>query len=54
LCRSCRTRAEGGLINNGIDAMKDMDGTRELAIKSQRAENEHLMPATLRAAQVFT
>jgi NO-binding membrane sensor protein with MHYT domain len=31
------------LINNGIDAMKDMDGTRELAIKSQRAENEHLM-----------
>jgi signal transduction histidine kinase len=25
---------------NGIDAMKDVDGTRELAVKSQRAENE--------------
>ncbi len=31
------------LIINSIDAMKDVDGTRELAIKSQRAENEHLM-----------
>jgi NO-binding membrane sensor protein with MHYT domain len=31
------------LITNGIDAMKDVDGTRELAIKSQRAENEQLM-----------
>ena len=31
------------LIMNGIDAMKDVDGTRELAIKSQRAENEQLM-----------
>ena len=31
------------LINNSIDAMKDVDGTRELAIKSQRAENEQLM-----------
>jgi NO-binding membrane sensor protein with MHYT domain len=31
------------LINNGIDAMKDVDGTRELAIKSQRAENERLV-----------
>jgi signal transduction histidine kinase len=31
------------LIGNSIDAMKDMDGTRELAIKSQRAENGHLM-----------
>jgi PAS domain S-box-containing protein len=30
------------LIMNSIDAMKDSDGTRELAIKSQRAENEHL------------
>jgi PAS domain S-box-containing protein len=30
------------LIMNSIDAMKDADGTRELAIKSQRAENEQL------------
>jgi PAS domain S-box-containing protein len=30
------------LIMNSIDAMKDVDGTRELAIKSQRAENELL------------
>jgi signal transduction histidine kinase len=31
------------LIGNSIDAMKDMNGIRELAIKSQRAENYHLM-----------
>jgi signal transduction histidine kinase len=31
------------LIMNSIDAMKDMDGKRELIIKSQRAENEELM-----------
>jgi NO-binding membrane sensor protein with MHYT domain/signal transduction histidine kinase len=31
------------LIMNSIDAMKDLDGTRELAIKSQRAENEQLL-----------
>jgi PAS domain S-box-containing protein len=31
------------LIMNSIDAMKDADGTRELAIKSQRAENEQLL-----------
>jgi C4-dicarboxylate-specific signal transduction histidine kinase len=31
------------LIMNSIDAMKDVDGTRELAIKSQRAENEQLL-----------
>jgi NO-binding membrane sensor protein with MHYT domain len=31
------------LINNSIDAMKDLDGSRELAIKSQRAEDEQLM-----------
>ena len=31
------------LINNSIDAMKDLDGSRELAIKSERAENEQLM-----------
>jgi C4-dicarboxylate-specific signal transduction histidine kinase len=30
------------LMVNGIDAMKDVDGTRQLAIKSQRAENEQL------------
>src|ERR1700687_4527437 len=31
------------LISNSIDAMKDVDGTRELAIKSRRAENEQLI-----------
>ena len=31
------------LCVNSIDAMKDVDGTRELIVKSQRAENEHLM-----------
>jgi signal transduction histidine kinase len=31
------------LIINSIDAMKDVDGTRELAIKSQRAGNSQLM-----------
>jgi C4-dicarboxylate-specific signal transduction histidine kinase len=31
------------LMINGIDAMKDVAGTRELAILSQRAENERVM-----------
>jgi len=31
------------LILNGIDAMKDVDGARELAIKSELADNEQLM-----------
>jgi PAS domain S-box-containing protein len=31
------------LMINGIDAMKDVDGARELVIKSQRAENEQLL-----------
>ena len=31
------------LIMNSIDAMKEVEGTRELAIKSQRSENEHLL-----------
>jgi C4-dicarboxylate-specific signal transduction histidine kinase len=31
------------LMVNGIDAMKEVDGTRELAIKSQVVENEHLL-----------
>jgi NO-binding membrane sensor protein with MHYT domain/signal transduction histidine kinase len=31
------------LMINGIDAMKDADGTRELAIKLQQAENEQLL-----------
>src|SRR6202158_5774203 len=31
------------LIMNSIDAMKDVEGTRELAINSQRTENEQLM-----------
>jgi PAS domain S-box-containing protein len=49
------------LILNGIDAMKDLDGTRELTIKSQRAENEELMVSVsdtgvglpLQADQIF-
>jgi signal transduction histidine kinase len=31
------------LMMNSIDAMKDVDGTRELVIQSQRADAEHLM-----------
>jgi C4-dicarboxylate-specific signal transduction histidine kinase len=31
------------LMINGIDAMKEVDGARELAIQSQRAENEQLL-----------
>ena len=31
------------LMINGIEAMKEVDGTRELMITSQRAENEQLM-----------
>jgi len=31
------------LMLNGIDAMKDVEGTRELTIKSHRAENEHVL-----------
>jgi PAS domain S-box-containing protein len=31
------------LIINGIDAMKDVDGVRELAIKSRRGQNEELL-----------
>jgi C4-dicarboxylate-specific signal transduction histidine kinase len=31
------------LITNGIEAMKALDGMRELAINSQRAENEQLL-----------
>jgi PAS domain S-box-containing protein len=31
------------LIINSFDAMKDMDATRELAIKSRRAENQQLL-----------
>ena len=31
------------LILNAIDAVKDVDGTRELAIKSQREENDQLL-----------
>jgi PAS domain S-box-containing protein len=31
------------LIVNSIEAMKDVDGTRELVIKSQRAENEQVL-----------
>jgi PAS domain S-box-containing protein len=30
------------LMINGIDAMKDLDGARELAIKSQNAENDEI------------
>jgi signal transduction histidine kinase len=31
------------LMINGIDAMKEVDGTRELAIKSQRTEKEEVL-----------
>ena len=31
------------LILNSIEAMKDVDGVREIAIKSQRAENEQIL-----------
>jgi signal transduction histidine kinase len=31
------------LIMNSIDAMKDVDQTRELSIKSRRAEDQHLV-----------
>jgi signal transduction histidine kinase len=31
------------LMLNGIDAMKEANGARELAIKSQRAENDHVL-----------
>jgi signal transduction histidine kinase len=31
------------LIVNSIDAMKDVDGTRDLAIKSQLTQNEQLL-----------
>jgi C4-dicarboxylate-specific signal transduction histidine kinase len=31
------------LMINGIEAMKDADGTRELAIRSQRTENEEVV-----------
>ena len=49
------------LVSNSIDAMKDLDGSRELAIKSQRAENEQLMVSVcdtgvglpLRADEIF-
>ena len=31
------------LMLNGMDAMKEVEGTRELAIKSQQAENEQVV-----------
>jgi PAS domain S-box-containing protein len=31
------------LINNSVDAMKDVEGMRELAIKTLQSENEHLL-----------
>jgi PAS domain S-box-containing protein len=31
------------LMVNGIDAMRDVDGTRELAVKSERGENEQVV-----------
>ncbi len=35
------------LIVNSIDAMKDVDGTRELAIRSQRTENEQVLVSVI-------
>jgi signal transduction histidine kinase len=31
------------LMVNGIDAMRDVDGTRELAVKSEQVENEQVV-----------
>jgi signal transduction histidine kinase len=31
------------LIVNGIEAMKDVDGTREMVIEAQRSEDEHIL-----------
>jgi signal transduction histidine kinase len=31
------------LMTNSIDAMKEVDGTRDLSIKSQRAENDQVL-----------
>jgi PAS domain S-box-containing protein len=31
------------LMMNGIEAMKDMDGAREVAVESKRGENEHIL-----------
>src|ERR1700676_2571663 len=31
------------LMLNGVEAMKEVDGRRELTIKSQRAENDHIL-----------
>jgi len=52
------------LMMNSIDAMRDVDETRELTINSQRGENEQLvvsvsdtgvgLPTTLPAVQAFT
>ena len=36
-------QAAMNLIVNGIEAMKDVDGIREIIIKSQRAENEQIL-----------
>jgi signal transduction histidine kinase len=35
------------LMINGIDAMRDVDGTRELAVKSERGDNEQLMVSVI-------
>jgi signal transduction histidine kinase len=35
------------LIINGIDALKDVDGPRELAIKSQRGKNGQLLVSVI-------
>jgi signal transduction histidine kinase len=35
------------LIVNSIDAMKDVDGTRELVVRSQRTENEQVLVSVI-------
>jgi C4-dicarboxylate-specific signal transduction histidine kinase len=34
------------LMINGIDAMKDVDGARELAIKAQKAQDDRILVFT--------
>ena len=41
------------LIVNSIEAMKDVDGIREMVIKSQRAEHEQILVSVSDTGQGF-